>query len=512
VSKTQFLSPVLAALVAVFLGYIVAEVLGDVLSENYRFYILTLLLLNYLYHEIKRLTLYSNDRWLLNPAVLCSIVTFIVPFGIGNVIYLLPDEHTTQVGLSSLLSPVMPKAMFITLLAAAAMWTGYWSRFAANLGQMLLRVPLVKRVNSGQFAPRLYAVIISLLFILAIRLSMINLGIYGFSTDGDSLVAASSFRQYLVSLELLSRFILIVISLQFFSLSSPDRFTKRLLLAIVFIEIFFGFLSGFKSAVSMPVITVGVSYYYCTNKLNFKFILLAIILLLLAYAIIEPFRNARANDRSFSSTSLRSIANTIISTATESLASGSSKSASETTGFSVPLAVLARSSMAYVASLGIEYKDSGRRSENAPQFLADIFLSPLYAFVPRALWANKEMARHGQWYVQEVMGFADNTTTAVGMSPFTYLYFAGGWCAVCLGFLFVGVVHRVFELTLMRHGGVIYIMMLSNIVSVDSVFYSIILESLRSIFILTLFFIFIYKRVESMPEKMHHTDKVQLDY
>ena len=159
--------------------------------------------------------------------------------------------------------------------------------------------------------------------------------------------------------------------------------------------------------------------------------------------------------------------------------------------------------MSYIASLGVEYEDSGKRSENAPEFLKDIFLSPLYAIIPRALWEGKETSRHGQWYNQEVIGISDSGTS-VGMSPITYLYFAGNWLAVFLGFFFVGIVHRILALSLLEHGGVVYLMMLPTMIAIDSAYYSFIVDGLRSILFVTIFFMFTYKRVDIVFENSHH--------
>jgi len=59
------------------------------------------------------------------------------------------------------------------------------------------------------------------------------------------------------------------------------------------------------------------------------------------------------------------------------------------------------------------------------------------------------------------------------MSPFTYLYFAGGFVAVFMGFFVVGVVQRVWleRFLLAGSGGVvIYMGMLGGLVNIDSSF------------------------------------------
>lgn len=488
-------SPQISAIITLFVGGVVYVALEGVITNSFMFFTLTLIMLIYLCKEVLRVKRVSADRWMINPVVMCSIVTFVLSFGIGNAIYLLPDEKTTLVGVRSSISPAMVKLMMLTLIAATAMWMGYWSVIAGNLGRKLMRLPILLRLKHGEFVLKTNSIIACLLLVSFVRFTMIKLGVYGYSADAESLLRTASIRQYLTIVEMLSKFILVAVAMQAFSSTHPSKLTTRLLIFIVFFEIIFGLLSGFKSAVAMPIVTLGFCYYYCRNKINLKYVLIAISLLILAYAVIEPFRNARHENQGFVNTSMNSIINTFITSISVSISNENKSSESDS---STTLAILARSSLSYIASLGIEYEDTNQYSENTPAFLRDIFLSPLYAIVPRALWSSKESSRHGQWYVQEVMGFHDNVTTSVGMSPITYLYFAGGWITVFLGFYFVGITQRIVAVTLLDYGGVVYLMLMSGIVSIDSVYYSFVLDNIRMIPVLMIFFVIIYRRVSNL--------------
>jgi hypothetical protein len=479
-------------MLSLFLGCIVCFVLDEVIPVFSRFIILTLLILLYLCGEILRFRRTSADRWLLNPTVLCSIVTFILPYCIGNTVYLLPEDKAALIGVDSSISPAMMKLMLLVLLAAVAMWAAYWSGIAAKLGCRLKILPMFSRNYYEDYAPKTNAIIFFLLVLILVRGVMIKLGVYGYSSDSTGLDASINFRQYLISIELLSKFILMAVSLNLFSSPSPSKLTKNLWLLVLIFEIIAGLLSGFKSAVVLPLVTAGVCYYYCTNKINTRFVFLTVLLLLVAYSVIEPFRAARYEGKGFTNTSLTSIVNTFITSMTSTVTSDSNISFG--TDFSMPLAILSRSSMAYIASLGVEFKDSRELPDSSPAFLKDIFLGPLYAVIPRALWSGKESSRHGKWYLQEVIGSSD-TGTSVGMSPFTYLYFAGGGLAVFIGFYFVGMVHRIVAVSLSKTGGVIYLMILTGLVSIDNVFYTFIIDNLRLLLLLAIFFIFIYQRI-----------------
>ena len=140
--------------------------------------------------------------------------------------------------------------------------------------------------------------------------------------------------------------------------------------------------------------------------------------------------------------------------------------------------------MTYIASLGIEFADTRPLPAGSPAFLQDIFLAPLYALVPRALWESKEGARHGLWYQNEVIGI-EGDTTSVGMSPFTYLYFAGGALAVALGFLAVGITQRVWAERFLAPGtagaAILFFAGVRMLAIPDSVFYAVIVDLIRSV-------------------------------
>jgi hypothetical protein len=91
--------------------------------------------------------------------------------------------------------------------------------------------------------------------------------------------------------------------------------------------------------------------------------------------------------------------------------------------------------------LGIEYAaNNDELPEGSPEFLGNIILAPVMAVVPRILWPSKPLQNIGLWYTNQVVGL--DLVSSTGMSPFTYLNFAGGPFAVVLGFLIVGILQR----------------------------------------------------------------------
>jgi hypothetical protein len=74
------------------------------------------------------------------------------------------------------------------------------------------------------------------------------------------------------------------------------------------------------------------------------------------------------------------------------------------------------------------------------KLLQSIILSPILAFVPRALWQDKPSYNTGTWFNQIVLGKRHDSITSVGMGPLALTNMAGGVfgvfaCFLCLGWL-----------------------------------------------------------------------------
>jgi len=438
----------------------------------------TALLLGYLAVEIRRLHRASPRLWLMNPAVLCSVVTFIVGFGISNALYFFPEEVLLSLYLTPDVTSWMVRLMLLVLVGAIAMWLGYWSRSAMALSAWLAGRRWLDRLLKREFTPRPGVLATLALASLGSRLTEIGLGVYGYSADYDRLIELASIRQYLSYVDGLGRVALTVAALQYYSpgLDVRARYWFAGLLAY---EILFGFLSGFKNEVAMPFVIVGLCKYLRQGVVPWRWIALFAVSLAIAFAVIEPFRAARFGQSSFQGTSVTSIAGTMLAaTVTDSMEPADAQE------FEAGLLFLKRISMTHIASLGIEFADTKELPAGSPGFLRDIFLAPLYAIVPRVLWESKETTRHGLWYWNEVMGLDSwEVKTAVGMSPFTYLYFAGGILGVALGFFALGIVQRAWADRFLAFGTsgaiIVFLLGLRVLVIPDSVYYTIVVDLVR---------------------------------
>jgi len=450
------------------------------ITQETQFSIITILLTGYLMAESWRVRTVQHDRWLANPAVLCSLFTFFLPFCMANFLSIIPVRLILLQEYAPVISPATNKTMLLVLTGAIAMWIGYWSTSAERFVNRLNQSRLLVRILRPGFDPHTYVLFFCVVASLTSRLISIRLGVFGYSSDALRLTETASIRQYLDLTEALGKFGLILASLKYFSPGGKTRHATLWLLGLLIYEVTAGFMSGFKSQVAMPFIIVGICQYLRTSVMPWRFISLVPVALLAAYLVIEPFRYARSENTTLNFRSVGAIAGTMA----RSIGSGESAISikSEDVQTVVGLAVLRSVSLTEVAARGVEYADQGHLGQGAPEFLRSIFLAPLYAVVPRFLWSSKETTYHGKWYSSEVMGEPEDIN-AVGMSPFIYLYFAGGGLAIAVGFFCVGIIQRMLYDGLLRNRArgalVVYLVTLQTVVLIDSIFFTLIVNLIR---------------------------------
>lgn len=467
------LSAAVRALVVCLALLIYAALSADLIVGFQGLTAYTLLLLLYLYTETRKLRSRQPHLFWINPVVLASIFTFVMAFGITNVLYFLPEPVVVSVGMQPIATPWMNQLMFLVVLGAISMWVGYYSGAGRATARALQRSRILRKWLSPSVRINRAALYVSLAISLLARLWAVKLGVYGYSATYEKLIAAASYTQYLAMAESLGKLALVAVALQCFASQRAALSDRQLLWLVLGYEVAFGFLSGFKSAVVMPVIIVGIVYYSQRSRWPRWLMPAAVVAVMAAYAVIEPFRAAHNEDAGFIGTSLGNIVTTLTST-------GGSNSSDLGGGASTWLWMLARSNLTYVGSLGIEYAANSELPADSPDFLGDILLAPVHALVPRVLWGSKSMQNIGLWYTQEVMGLGHYSSTAMG--PFTYLNFAGGPLAVVLGFLAVGIFQRALFDGLRHFGGggfIVLFGLLGTLVNIDSAFNSFFIGIIR---------------------------------
>ena len=439
----------------------------------------TLLLLGYLCIETRMLWTQEPRLLWMNPVILATLFTFVLPFGVTNILFFMPEDVVAAVGLLPITTRWMNQLMLLVVLGACAMWTGYNSGVGRSMGPMLRRSPVLRRWMTTSYRVNRPALYVCLAISLIARLAEIKLGIYGYSSDYNHYLAAAAYSQYFILAESLGELALLGVALQCFAPSHPALPDRILLWLVLGYEVAFGFLSGFKGNVALPFVIVGFAYYSQRNRFPRWLVPAVVVSIIAAYAVIQPFRNARDLDKEFTGTSLGSIVETM--TNAKSIQSDDSGE-----GASTWLSVLARFNLTYVGSLGIEYAAANKTlPEGSPDFLGNIIFSPAEALIPRFLWSSKPLQNIGLWYTHQVVGI--NVYSSTAMSPFTELNFAGGPLAVILGFLVVGILQRgLFDG--LRHfggGGLIVLFGLLGTLKVgEGVFYTFLIEIIRLLLLL----------------------------
>lgn len=485
------LLPAISALSFSALGlFLVFLQMDGVISVRVGFTILTVLLMAYLGIQILHVRRVNPDRWLLNPVVLCSVMTFILGFGITNILFFLPAEDLRPLGMVPDVSPAMFKLMWLVLLGAIGMWAGYWSPLAALWSGPLPRQRFSKLLQkSNQLRP--WAIPILLVVSISVRLIAIQLGVFGYSSSYERLIEMGAVTQYIALLSALGKLALVATSLEYYS-NEQNKKARSLFFLTLAVEVSFGFLSGFKSAVALPFIIVGVCQYLKKGSLPKKWIVLFLIGIFIAYQVIEPFRDAKNSNRSYQGDSVTEIFDVMAGAVNDSSEYGEDEGRSRSV-----LAIIARSSMAYIGSLGIDFADQvGDLPEGSPQFLQDILLAPFHAWIPRLVWQSKPLGDIGLWYTRVVVGYHDSFS-ATAMSSFTFLYFSGGAVAVFLGFFFLGAVQRLIWFlahpTIYSSGAIVFLGILQPISVLGDSLASLIIVLVRELPLLLLMQVLLYR-------------------
>jgi hypothetical protein len=299
--------------------------------------------------------------------------------------------------------------------------------------------------------------------------------LYGYSASPERRELAEAYSQYLGMAGELGKVVLVAVSLATFQ----GKGSRWLMLALLVAETVFGILSGFKSAVIVPLIIVGLCAYAIRGRLPAILLPSVVVGIFAAYALIEPFREARFKELDFDSTSVMSIVDTFVASrdAVYDRPDPDGPVVATTSSF------ILRVSDVVTAAKGIEFAERWQvLPEGSPAFLKDIWLSPFYSVVPRLLWEGKPINDVGVWYTQVVMG--EGSTSSTAMYPVTYLNFAGGIAAVMIGLFVVGVIQSALFRGIAAHSGAaifIVVCLIGALGHVDSIYYAFFVSLIRNV-------------------------------
>lgn len=433
----------------------------------------------------------NPDRWLLNPAVLASIFTFLLGFLITNYINFIPDTEANNSMYKQLGNdpfPVLNYVMTLVIISAMVMWYGFNSRIGDKLYNFLLSRPLMlNKYFRKELKPNMafiYALIIISVFA---RLYAIQIGIYGIAQSAKTLSENIAIALLINTAGQLINFSLILMALKFFK--EGFNFNYRITLAlIVLIEIYFGVISGMKSAVVFPVAILFICYYLVNKKFHKGFIVATILLLVAAYIIVEPFRIIRMQDVNFQSTPgyiASSMMDAYSLNQSRKIISGDDN---------IITNIVSRSNYLVAAAKAVDYADNTVLDSQAPDFLEKIYTVPLQAFIPRVFWKSKPVEDLGRWFSIVVWG--GTPWTSVAMTPIGFLYFTGGVLAIIIGFFVFGVMQRFVWNFYLGGGGqiLIYFGFLTTVVLIDSAVNTTLVTWLRNLPVIIILQSFLLKK------------------
>lgn len=390
-----------------------------------------------------RLHLRQSDAFgLLSPALLALVFHFFLsylgtitlagfyPNALGRFGYWLPD-----------LDAVLTDTMLLVGLAAFCMLRGYALArpVVRRLRRMIERWPQVRREIRFDVGLVLSMQIVFLLLVAY----AINVGAFGMLSTEATRAANRDIQQFLnlgLAAGTLSYFLIILRYFERRAAGQAGSLEWTLVLIMIVIHVLVGALSAFKSQIVFPFVIAGFAYFLATRRMPLSLIGFAVVALVLAYVVIEPFRSylgLRGQPPDSVAEAIDAIGTAF--TMRDELASHKDITRAEK--------IMSRFDLSGMTALAMDYVDKGNLAPPLRrEFQDSILLAPVLAYVPRAIWQNKPSYSPGVWFNQTVRGRWYDTSTSVAMGPVGYLYMAGGIVGVVLGFLGFGVLQAlIFE-------------------------------------------------------------------
>jgi hypothetical protein len=384
----------------------------------------------------------SDTFGLISPVLLALVLHFFLSYLLGITVsafepwvlerhaYLLPN-----------LDEELANTMLLAILAAFCMLRGYG--VARPLARGVRRSFEHMRGLRREIRSDLKLLVGMQIFYLFLVAYAINLGAYGMLSTFETRARHADIQQFLnlaLAAGTLSYFLILLRYFERRLQRRANSLESALVMFMISMHVFFGALAAFKGQIVFPFVIAGFAYFLVTRHMPKRFFALAIISLILAYAVIEPYRSylgALQQPPSSVAEAARAL-NTAISMRSE-FTHDSDVSRAE--------AIASRFDLAGMTALAVDYVDNDRlQASNRQEFQDSILLAPILAFVPRAIWQSKPSYSPGVWFNQEVRGRWENESTSVGMGPIGYLYMTGGVVAVVLGFLGFGMLQSlIFE-------------------------------------------------------------------
>ena len=148
-------------------------------ASEYWFAIVTVGLLAYVAYQVYCVAVIDGDaRWMIKPPVMASLYTFVITYGITNVILFTSDgrEAMERLGINY---TWLSRTEGLALLGAVFMWFGYRRQIGSWAGNRLRTIFRLDVLFSKSWEVQWLIIWLCISTSFGARLAMIQLGIYG---------------------------------------------------------------------------------------------------------------------------------------------------------------------------------------------------------------------------------------------------------------------------------------------------------------------------------------------
>ena len=353
----------------------------------------------------------SYYRFLILPPAVYMLYSFVniviggilyAKYGIGGISYFNGDLES------------IVRGTWYTLVASEILWISFY--FLPDA-----RIKYFKNLELKDVSKP--TIFVFIFISLASILIGIKLGIYGYVSENEheNIVSYMRFASYLGWLA--------IIYLAVYNYD--DEKSRFLLYGLIILYLIVGVAFGSKSTTVLPFFFLVVSLYVTSRKIKLQYILIGLLFVIIAYAIVEPFRYYYGEQGvNYNVKNYGDFANLYIDSF--KYTEGVEKS-------ELPIKLIERQSYIVPLAMTIQY------AENYEYFNADelknIVLSPLYAIVPRFIWESKPLGNFGKWASVNIVGSPE--TNSVGITPQGYAFLVGRFPGIVIYFLLAGIVQKI---------------------------------------------------------------------
>ncbi len=451
----------------------------DVVPHHWIYILYSVMILAITISETLILAKSKKSNFLLSPVVLCSIVSFVLPYSISNYLFFSSPAflYNTQLYLSNDPILVLNEVLLYANVALLSMWIGYkLVFFSQHLYWFFIYTLGAGLVLRKQFLLHKKIILSIYLLTFLVRAYMIAIGGYGFASAYSSATIAVNYLE-IINLST-SLFKLCLWALALLDYQQNNRLST-LTLTILGIELLLGLLSGYKSGLIYPLLLIGLAYIMThrtvSRKLVIRFAVSIILLVNVGYFIIEPFRQVLVSGGATQNIDFGYLVDSFTeSYETTSNTDLTSSQFSENQTESTFDSFMSRTNLTLWTAIALEKLNEADEYNKQARIKEKMLLIPLLAYIPRAFWPDKPERNEGSMFYKHILKM-EGEGTAVTPGTIGYLLLAFGSPLIIIPiFALLGVLQHFIFILLQRGGGgvILFIGLLNGAVFIDEITYT----------------------------------------